>query len=82
MTSDKDGEDYFKIFMPTTPNPTTGFFMIVKQKDVITTDISVEEALQSILTVGILFPSHFPISSHFKAPTTTLAEKDNKDSES
>ena len=82
VTSDKDGEDYFKVFIPHTPLPTTGFFIIVKQKDVITTDISVEEALQSILTGGVLFSSHLPFSSHFKAPATTLAEKDNKDSES
>jgi uncharacterized membrane protein len=68
VTSDKDGENYFKIFMPTTPNPTTGFFMIVKQKEVITTDISVEEALQSILTGGVLFSSHLPMSSHSSDP--------------
>ena len=72
VTSDKDGEDYFKVFMPTTPNPTTGFFMIVKQKDVIKTDISVEDALQSILTGGILFSGNLPMSS------SDNAIKDNK----
>jgi uncharacterized membrane protein len=63
VTSDKDGEEYFKVFMPTTPNPTTGFLMIVKQKDVIKTDMSVEDALQSILTGGILFSGRLPMSS-------------------
>ena len=63
VTSDKDGEKYFKIFMPTTPNPTTGFFMMVKQKDVIQTDISVEDAIQSLLTGGILFSGRLPMSS-------------------
>jgi len=69
---DKSGEEYFKVFMPTTPNPTTGFFMIVKQKDVIQTDISVEDALQSILTGGILFSGNLPMSS------SDNAIKDNK----
>jgi len=68
IISDKDGEDYFKIFMPTTPNPTTGFFMIVKKKDVIETDITVEKALESILTGGILFSGHLPFSSHSSDP--------------
>jgi len=81
VTSDKDGEDYFKVFMPTTPNPTTGFFMIVKQKDVVKTDMSVEDALQSILTGGILFSGNLPISSHSSDPVTTSAGKDNKDNE-
>jgi uncharacterized membrane protein len=63
VTSDRDGEEYFKVFMPTTPNPTTGFFMMVKQKDVFKTDMSVEDALQSILTGGILFSGRLPMSS-------------------
>lgn len=72
VTSDIGGEEYFKIFMPTTPNVTTGFFMIVKQKDVIQTDISVEDAIQSLLTGGILFSGRLPISS------SDNAIKDNK----
>ena len=72
VTSDKDGEEYFKIFMPTTPNPTTGFFMMIKQKDVIQTDISVEDAIQSLLTGGILFSGRLPMSS------SDNAIKDNK----
>jgi uncharacterized membrane protein len=81
VTSDKDGEEYFKIFMPTTPNVTTGFFMIVKQKDVIQTDISVEDAIQSILTAGILFSGRLPMSSPSSDPATTSVRKDNKDNE-
>ena len=79
VTSDKDGEEYFRVFMPTTPNPTTGFFMIIKQKDVVKTDISVEDALQSILTGGILFSGNLPMSS--SDPVTTSAGKNNKDNE-
>ena len=79
ITSDKDGEEYLRVFMPTTPNPTTGFFMIIKQKDVVKTDISVEDALQSILTGGILFSGNLPMSS--SDPITSSAGKNNKDNE-
>jgi uncharacterized membrane protein len=78
---DKGGEEYFKIFMPTTPNVTTGFFMMVKQKDVIQTDIPVEDALQSLLTGGILFSGRLPMSSPSSDPATTSVGKDNKDNE-
>jgi uncharacterized membrane protein len=79
VTSDINGQKYYKIFMPTTPNPTTGFFMIVNQKDVIQTDISVEDALQSLLTGGILFSGRLPVSSPSSDSAMTSARKDNKD---
>ncbi len=46
--------DYYTVFMPSTPNPTTGFFMIVAKKDVIVLDISIEEAIKVIMSGGLL----------------------------
>lgn len=41
------------VFLPTTPNPTSGFFLIVPEKDVIPLDISVQEAFKVIISGGI-----------------------------
>ena len=46
-----------KVFVPTTPNPTTGFFVIVPQEDVMMTDMTVEEAFKMIISGGIVSPS-------------------------
>lgn len=45
------------IYVPTTPNPTSGFFLYVPKKDVIFLNISVEEALKLILSTGIINPN-------------------------
>ncbi|MBI2847828.1 MAG: DUF502 domain-containing protein [Chloroflexi bacterium] len=50
--SDNSGGKMFSVFIPTTPNPTTGFLEILRQEEVIRTDISVEEALRFIVSVG------------------------------
>ena len=46
------------IYVPTTPNPTSGFFLYVPKKDVIFLNISVEEALKLILSTGIINPNN------------------------
>jgi len=45
-----------KVFVPTTPNPTTGFFVIVPQDEVMITDMTVEEAFKMIISGGIVSP--------------------------
>ncbi len=45
------------IYVPTTPNPTSGFFIYVPKKDIIRLNISVEEALKMILSTGIINPT-------------------------
>ena len=51
-----DGQKYITTFMPTTPNPTTGFLMLIKESDVIESDYTVEEAIQYIISAGIIKP--------------------------
>jgi uncharacterized membrane protein len=46
-----------KVFVPTTPNPTTGFFVIVPHEDVVMTDLTVEEAFKMIISGGIVSPT-------------------------
>lgn len=52
----KLGGEHVNVFLPTTPNPTSGFFMIVPRADVIELDMSVEEALKHIVSMGSVPP--------------------------
>jgi uncharacterized membrane protein len=49
-----DGEKYVCAFMPTTPNPTTGFLFLFKEQDVKHTDYSIEDAFQFIISIGVI----------------------------
>lgn len=51
------GEDeWMSVFLPCTPNPTTGFFFYVPRKDVIELSVSVEEAAKLIMSAGLIQP--------------------------
>jgi uncharacterized membrane protein len=50
-------EEYVSVFMPCTPNPTTGFFFFVPRREVIELDIPVEAAAKLIMTAGMIQPS-------------------------
>lgn len=54
---DKLGEDLVTVFVPTTPNPTAGFLMLVPKKDTIELDISVESAFKMIISLGVVVPA-------------------------
>lgn len=58
-----DGTKYCKVFIPTTPNPTTGFFEIVPAGEVVKTDMSVEDAFKTIISIGILMPEKRMLSN-------------------
>ena len=48
--------DYISIYVPTTPNPTSGFFLMMPKADVIELDMSVDEALKYIISMGTVTP--------------------------
>jgi uncharacterized membrane protein len=48
--------DYVSVFLPCTPNPTTGFFFFVQRKDLIELDIPVEAAMTLIISAGMVQP--------------------------
>jgi len=52
----ESGEEYVTLFYSTTPNPTTGFVLIMKRSDIVELDWSVEEAVKVIISGGILMP--------------------------
>ena len=49
--------DYISVYVPTTPNPTGGYFVVVAREDVIELDMSVDEALKYIISMGVVPPS-------------------------
>jgi uncharacterized membrane protein len=51
-----DGEAMVSIFIPTTPNPTSGFLMMVARKQVIEMNMSVEQALKFVISLGVVQP--------------------------
>ncbi len=50
----KNGEKYAHIFLPTTPNPTSGFMLFVKEKDVRPSGLSIEEGLKILISAGMI----------------------------
>jgi uncharacterized membrane protein len=52
----RTGADVTCCFVPTTPNPTSGFIIIVPKKDVVVLDMEVDEALKMIISLGVVVP--------------------------
>ena len=63
-TSSKDDE-YYNIFIPTTPIPTSGYLLFIKVSDVVEVDISVEEAMRIIISGGMVAPNDFKIIDNY-----------------
>jgi len=53
----KIGEEIINIYVPTTPNPTSGFFIMLPKDDVIELDMSVDEAFKLIISTGVVTPN-------------------------
>ncbi|MYN20861.1 DUF502 domain-containing protein [Rugamonas sp. FT107W] len=52
--------DYVSVYIPTTPNPTSGFFLMMARKDVVELDMSVDAALKYIVSMGVVAPEDAP----------------------
>jgi uncharacterized membrane protein len=57
---------FVSVYVPTTPNPTSGFFLMMPRADVVALDMSVDEALKYIISMGVVAPPN-------KAPTVQPA---------
>ena len=55
-----NGDPMVSYFIPTTPNPTSGFFLMMPTKDVIELDMTVDEALKYIISMGVVAPPSRP----------------------
>jgi uncharacterized membrane protein len=61
FTDSVTGEELCTVFIPTTPNPTTGYLQILRRGDITELDWSVEEAIRTIMSGGILKPDYLTI---------------------
>lgn len=52
----RTGEEVVSCFVPTTPNPTSGFIIIVPKKDITVLDMEIDEALKMIISLGVVIP--------------------------
>jgi uncharacterized membrane protein len=57
-------DEHVGVFIPTTPSPVNGFFFFVKRRDVIELDITVDDALKYIVSMGVVVP---PLRSGYLA---------------
>ena len=55
------GEEIMNLFVPTTPNPTSGFFVMLAKKDAFELDMSVEEAFKLVISAGVVTPNSVKI---------------------
>jgi uncharacterized membrane protein len=63
--------DYISIYVPTTPNPTSGFFLMVPRGDAIELDMSVDAALKYIVSMGVVAPEQSPSKKLNPVPAQT-----------
>ncbi|NOX73996.1 MAG: DUF502 domain-containing protein [Alphaproteobacteria bacterium] len=64
------GDDFYSVFLPTTPNPTSGFLLFVPKSDVVMLDMDVEAAAKLIISGGLIGPP----SKEQRAAAAALAE--------
>ncbi len=55
------GEDVINLFVPTTPNPTSGFFVMMPKKDAYELNMSVEEAFKLVISAGVVTPENLKV---------------------
>ena len=53
-----DGEDIFGCFLPTTPNPTSGFLLFIPRKEIKILDMGTEDAAKLIISAGLVTPEY------------------------
>jgi uncharacterized membrane protein len=58
---DRTGESVVTVFLPTTPNPTSGFMLFVPRKDIVELDMAVDDGLKMIISLGVVVPKWHPV---------------------
>lgn len=56
LCSEKLGEKLYSVFVPTTPNPTSGFLLMYREKDMLFLDLKPEDAIKYIVSCGVITP--------------------------
>ena len=68
----KTAQEVTCVFVPTTPNPTTGFLVLVPKDEVVNMDMTVDEAFKMLLTLGVVVPTwkNKPVDGRLAPPQT------------
>lgn len=61
MEENWETDELVNVFLPTTPNPTSGFLLFVPKRDVIPLNMSVEDAAKMVISAGMVTPEHVPV---------------------
>ena len=64
--------DYVSVYVPTTPNPTSGFFLMMERSQVVELDMSVDAALKYIVSMGVVAPEQPSIKRPARTELTNL----------
>lgn len=59
----ESGGEYLSVYVPTTPNPTGGYYVMVKKSDVRELDMSVDDALKYVISLGMVLPDELPLKA-------------------
>jgi uncharacterized membrane protein len=78
VVQDATEEFMINCFMPTTPNPTSGFYLLVPEKELIETTLTVEDAFKLVMSAGLVTPGQratrpVPIPAPSAAPAVARA---------
>lgn len=65
---DSSGKSFCKVFIPTSPNPTTGFFELISADEVLQSEMTVEEAFKMIISGGIVAPETLKTAGTVEPP--------------
>jgi uncharacterized membrane protein len=68
-----EADQLISLFLPTTPNPTSGFYLLVPRTEVRRVDMQIEEAFKLIMSFGIVTPDGRRVANHSVAPPAALS---------
>ncbi len=63
--SDKPEDRVMSVYVPTTPNPTSGYLLFCKRSELVELDMSIEDAAKLVITAGLVSPEHY--EKHIKS---------------
>lgn len=66
LVQEASGKRLISVFMPSTPNPTTGFLLYLPEEDVMRVDVTVEDAMKLVISGGAYMPERASLKSEFE----------------
>jgi uncharacterized membrane protein len=72
------GDDIISVFLPTTPNPTSGFLLFVPRKDITILDMSVEDGAKLVISAGLVSPEYQAKMAELAEEAEEAVQEDNK----